>query len=360
METVLGFDEGDVTLSFDSGSPRFTQDGHIAGGYVSETGKNGDRQDHEINSGDMSSWEDLWCLGDGDFNDVQMKVKAISTATVSDKDTIHGNEGNDTIYGGDDDDHIYGDEGDDILYGQAGDDVIEGGDGNDILYGGSGQDILLGGAGNDELWGGPGSDVTIDGGEGVDMYRGQIGQDVFIFDQNDFVGLTDVDKKGVTINKNMYNADNGFDIMLVNGDAMADFTGVRYQADPNIEGNVIAGIEAVIGDEGNQDLYLNPNEILQQSDNLGGEGFGAVDAWPGFIAYLGEGQDSFNLEGEPWSYDAAGTPSAEISADMIALLGLNNAQVAELDSYVFVRDSGQVITIWTDAESVTFNGDDIF
>lgn len=192
------------------------------------------------------------------------------------------------------------------------------------------------------------------------MYRGQIGQDVFIFDQNDFVGLTDVDKKGVTINKNMYNADNGFDIMLVNGDAMADFTGVRYQADPNIEGNVIAGIEAVIGDEGNQDLYLNPNEILQQSDNLGGEGFGAVDAWPGFIAYLGEGQDSFNLEGEPWSYDAAGTPSAEISADMIALLGLNNAQVAELDSYVFVRDSGQVITIWTDAESVTFNGDDIF
>ncbi|OEE67543.1 hypothetical protein A1OO_17510 [Enterovibrio norvegicus FF-33] len=356
-----GFNEGEITLSFASGSPVFGQGGLTAGGYVSETGKNGDRLDHEINSGENSCWEDLWCLGDKDFNDVVMKVNATQVVEESDADTIYGEEGNDTIYGGDDNDHIMGGVGDDVLFGQKGDDIIEGGEGNDRIFGGVGKDELYGGAGDDYLDGGPGSDVKIDGGTGVDEYRGSAGDDVFIFGEDDFVGLSVTNSAGRVVNKSMYNADNGFDQMLVNGDANVDFTGVSYQSDSSITGNVMAQIEAVIGDEGDQVITINPNEIWSQSDAPFGEDLGTPDDWDGFIAHLGAGDDSFNLNGTPWSYDASGTVNAPISAEMISILGLSNAQVGELNAYVFTHDNlDRTITVWTDAEDVTLNGVDIF
>lgn len=355
-----GFDEGEVTLSFASGSPVFGQGSLSAGGYVSEQGKNGDRQDHEINSGENSCWEDLWCLGDKDFNDVVMKVNATQVIEESDADTIYGGEGNDTIYGGDDNDHIMGGVGDDLLYGGEGDDVIEGGEGNDQLFGGLGKDTLLGGAGDDFLHGGPGNDVTIDGGEGVDSYRGSNGDDVLIFGQDDFVGLTTT-ANGEVINQHMYYGDTGFDTMLVNGDAIVDFTGVAYQSDSSVTGNVMAQIEAVIGDEGNQILTINPNAIEAQSDVPAGEDLGTPDDWDGFIAHLGAGDDVFDVSGVPWNFVEGGTVNAPISAEMISLMGLTDAQVGELNAYVFEHDYlDRTITIWTDAETVTLNGNDLF
>lgn len=283
------------------------------GNHYNNVGENGklliQLEGPEITAGTQlslvaNSYQNLSSLNYDDFTNTTEEI------IVSDKDTIHGNEGNDTVYGGDDDDHIYGDEGDDILYGQKGDDIIEGGDGNDKLYGGTGKDTLLGGAGDDYLDGGTGSDVRIDGGTGVDEYRGSAGQDVFIFDENDFVGLTET-VNGQTRNKFMYNADNGFDQMIVEGDATVDFTGDRYQSDSSVTGNVMSNIEAVLGDEGDQDVYINPNEVFRQGDEPFGEDFnGAAPDWHGFVAHLGAGDDSFNLEGSPWSFDAGGTVNA--------------------------------------------------
>lgn len=356
-----GFDEGEVTLSFASGRPEFVQGSLSSGGYVSERGKNGDGKDHEINSGENSCWEDLWCLGDKDFNDVIMKVSATQVIEESDADTIYGGEGNDTIYGGDDNDHIMGGVGDDILWGNEGDDILEGGDGNDVLLGGPGKDILLGGAGDDVLRGGPGSDVTIDGGAGVDYYRGSNGDDLLIFGQDDFVGLTTIDTDGSVINKHMYYGDTGFDTMLVNGDAIVDFTGEAYQTDPTVTGNVMAQIEAVIGDEGDQVLSINPNAIHAQSDIPFGEDLGTPDDWDGFVAHLGDGDDVFDVAGIPWNYVEDGVVNAAISPEMITLMGLTDAQVGELNAYVFQHDSlDRTITIWTDAETVTLNGEDLF
>ncbi|NGN96845.1 hypothetical protein G5S52_04010 [Grimontia sp. S25] len=356
-----GFDEGEVTLSFANGSPVFGQGSLSAGGYVSEQGKNGDRQDHEINSGENSCWEDLWCLGDKDFNDVVMKVNATQVVEESDADTIYGGEGNDTIYGGDDVDHIMGGVGDDTIYGGEGDDIIEGGEGNDTLFGGTGKDTLLGGAGDDFLHGGPGDDVTIDGGEGVDSYRGSKGDDVLIFGQDDFVGLTTTNSSGEVINQHMYYGDTGFDTMLVEGDAVVDFTGVSYQTDSTVTGNVMAQIEAVIGDEGDQTVIINPNAIEAQSDVPAGEDLGTPDDWDGFVAYLGEGDDALDVSGVPWEFVDGGTVNAPISAEMISLMGLNNTQVGELNAYVFEHETlDRTITIWTDAETVTLNGEDLF
>ncbi|MDD1793078.1 hypothetical protein LRP50_08050 [Enterovibrio sp. ZSDZ42] len=358
---TAGFNEGEVTLSFASGSPVFSQGSLTSAGYVSETGKNGDRLDHEINSGENSCWEDLWCLGDKDYNDVVMKVNATQVVEESDADTIYGEEGNDTIFGGDDNDTIFGGVGDDILYGQKGDDVVHGGDGNDTIFGGPGKDELYGDAGDDFLNGGPGSDVRIDGGTGVDEYRGSKGDDVFIFGEDDFVGLSVENSSGEMVNKQMYLGDQGFDQMLVTGDTHVDFTGVAYQTDSSITGNVMAQIEAVIGDEGDQTVTINPNAIWAESDIPFGEDLGTPDDWDGFIAHLGGGNDTLNLSGVPWSYNATGTVNAPISADMISTLGLSAAEVGELNAFVIEHDTlDRTITIWTDAEDVTINGVDIF
>ncbi|QDZ03014.2 CHRD domain-containing protein [Nitratireductor mangrovi] len=56
--------------------------------------------------------------------------------------------------------HIDGRAGDDIIYGGDGNDTLVGGDGNDTLYGGDGNDTLTGGAGADTLTGGAGSDTV--------------------------------------------------------------------------------------------------------------------------------------------------------------------------------------------------------
>lgn len=367
-----GFDVGSVDIDISGTASTVTQGSASSVVYVANQAENGDGYDHENVSGDRSSWEDLWNLGDNDFNDTAFNIMVSQEKNYTDNDTINGGDGKDWIHGGDGqdvihgdndddiinggrgDDILYGDAGNDILRGAAGDDTLYGGDGDDILIGGAGKDSLFGGAGNDVLFGNEGSDAAFDGGEGVDVYNGNNGDDIFIFDQGDFVGLTEM-KGTKVINKFMYSGDNGFDQLIVNGDATVDFTGAAYQTDPNASGNVIDDVEAVLGDDGDQSVTINPNEILSSSFLPGGDG---TDNWYGFVAHLGGGDDSFHLDGTPWEY--LGTAATEVPDDIIQLLGLTNAQEQEMTAYEFQRDTGEVITVWTDAEHVTQNGADIF
>ncbi|WP_407333575.1 calcium-binding protein [Enterovibrio sp. 27052020O] len=387
-----GFVDGDVTLDISGQIPIVSQGAIASIVYVSQANENGDGQDHEQIIGDTSIWEDRWNLGQGDFVDTTFEVyvnqflpdqpddDTISAGAGDDtvfgglgEDTISGGDGNDLIFGGLGDDHLNGDAGDDDIRGGFGNDTINGGDGNDILHGKAGNDTLDGGAGDDQLFGSAGSNTllggegndylfagnghnnTLDGGAGVDIYRGGIGSDTLIFDVNDFDGSTSINLAGREINTKIYAAGTSFDTLKVNGDIHADFTGEAYQADASIKGNVISGVEAVIGDAGDQTVTVNEHAIFAQSDDID------RSDWDGFVAYLGEGDDTLNLVGANWSYDAAGISNADISPEMLQQMGLTSVEAAELQAYVFTNDfnSSAQITVWTDAEHITQSGIDI-
>jgi hypothetical protein len=108
---------------------------------------------------------------------------AVTIASTSGDDVIHGTPGPDVINGGEGSDDIYGGGGRDRICGGVGNDDIYGEDGNDRLFGGSGNDYLNGGAGRDDLFGFDGNDVIrgganpdyINGGNGFDNCRQQGG-----------------------------------------------------------------------------------------------------------------------------------------------------------------------------------------
>ncbi|MEZ9522936.1 calcium-binding protein [Enterovibrio norvegicus] len=387
-----GYVEGEVDLDISGQIPIVGQGAIESIVYVSQANENGDGQDHEEIDGNTSIWDDRWNLGSGDFVDTTFDVyvnqflpnqpddDVISAEGGDDtvygglgEDTISGGEGNDLIFGGRGDDELYGDAGEDDIRGGLGDDTIYGGDGDDVLHGKEGNDTIEGGAGNDRLFGSDGSNVllggegddfifagnghgnTLDGSVGVDQYVGGIGTDTLIFDVNDFDGSTFVNNAGREVNVKLYDASSSFDTLKVNGDVHADFTGAEYQSDASITGNVISGVEAVIGDAGDQTITLNEFAIFAQSDDID------LNNWDGFVAYLGEGDDTLNLVGADWSYDAAGVSNADISPEMIQQMGLTAGEVADLQAYVFTFDfnSNSQITVWTDAEHVTQSGIDI-
>ncbi|SKA50509.1 hypothetical protein [Enterovibrio nigricans] len=139
--------------------------------------------------------------------------------------------------------------------------------------------------------------------------------------------------------------------MKISGSQHADFTGVSYQSDPSITGNVIAGIEAVIGDSSAQTVTINLHEIDEQSDDLNN------DDWQGFIAWLGDGDDTLNFTGINWAYNASAPANATISPEMITQMGLSASQVSDLQAFVFddIYSAAQ-ITIWTDADNIDYLG----
>ncbi|WP_281544302.1 DUF4114 domain-containing protein [Grimontia sp. SpTr1] len=366
-----GFDVGSVNLNLSGTASSITQGTASSVVYVSNAAENGDGKDHEKVDGDTSKWEDLWNLGDNDFNDTTFTITVEQQKLYSDNDTIYGGNGNDFIHSGGGDDVVYGDagddninggKGDDILYGGDGNDTILGGQGNDTIYGGNGDDILRGASGSDKLYGGAGNDYLeagydddyiLDGGAGLDLYVGSEGNDTMYFDQEDFSDLNFLKEKGT-----IYIGDRGFDKLIADGDVNVDLTGKSYGLTSGPK--PIAQVEAVIGDEGNQTVTANAFAINAQSDPFQAESLTDPGDWDGFVAYLGAGDDTFNLEAAGWTYDADAAPTAELSADMIAFMGLTNTQVGELDAYVFEHSSGETITVWTDAEQFTQDGNDIF
>lgn len=282
-----------------------------------------------------------------------------------DNDLVFGGDGDDVIYGGDsaDDlrggsgnDKIYGEQGDDILRGKNGNDYLDGGIGNDILQGNMGSNTLLGGEGNDTLAAGwLSEDNFLDGESGQDLLLGSVNTDTFIFDNEDFQGQIETLTGGVQINQHIYDASSGFDILKITGEQNVDFTGEHYQSQSNITGNVISGIESVIGDSENQTIKINLYEILAQSDDVSG------NDWSGFIASLGDGNDNVQFTGVNWSYHATALPNAAISSAMINKMGLTSGQVSDLNAYVFEHNNSNMqITIWTDADDVSYLGTDIF
>ncbi len=328
-----GFDVGSVNIDISGTASTVTQGGASSVVYVANSAENGDGFDHETVSGDRSSWEDLWNLGDNDFNDTAFNIIVTQQNHYTDNDTInggtgndwihggdgndviHGNEDDDTIYGGNGDDIIYGDEGNDIINGSAGDDILYGGDGDDKLYGASGNDSLYGGAGNDYLQAGYEDDIVMDGGTGVDIYIGSEGNDIMYFDEEDFSDLAILNTRN-----NMYVGDRGFDKVIVTGQENVDFSGSSYHALGAVTtAKAVAQVEAVIADEGNQTFTINAHAIVEQSDNIQTTTNVDPGDWNGFVAYLGEGDDTFNLEAVNWTYNAAAAPTAELSAEMIAL-----------------------------------------
>ncbi|MDD1782717.1 DUF4114 domain-containing protein [Enterovibrio sp. ZSDZ35] len=368
-----GFDVGSVNLNLSGTASTISQGSSSSVVYVSNAAENGDGKDHEKVDGDTSKWEDLWNLGDNDFNDTTFTITVEQQKLYSDNDTIDGGNGNDfihsgdgqdVVHGGEGNDHINGGKGDDVLYGDAGNDVINGGEGSDTLYGGDGDDTLIGAGGDDALYGGAGNDIlkagydddyVMDGGTGVDIYIGSEGNDTMYFDNEDFSNAGLLNSRG-----NIYVGDRGFDKLIANGDANIDFTGhSHHAAGVVVNSKAIAQVEAVIGDSGDQDITINAYAIQAQSDQFQMTTNVDPGDWDAFVAYLGEGDDSFNLIGKSWSYNADAEPQEELSAEMIAFMGLTDAQVNELDAYVFENASGS-ITIWTDADHITYDGNDIF
>ncbi|MFL7009032.1 calcium-binding protein [Enterovibrio norvegicus] len=270
-------------------------------------------------------------------------------------DTLRGGEGNDDMRGGEGDDALYGEDGNDILHGKAGNDLLDGGAGDDLLYGSAGNNTLLGGSGNDLLRSGHGDQNLLDGQTGADIYIGGNGTETLIFDQDDFIGATRELANGRVINANVYNASSGFDVLEISGDVEADFMGDAYQDISGVTGNVISGVEAILGDEGDQSATINESAIYAQSDDMN------LGNWDGFIAYFGDGDDTLNFNGDDWTFDADGEINANISPEMIQQLALTGEQVDSLQAYVFTHDynSNAHITVWTDAEHVTEHGIDV-
>lgn len=269
-------------------------------------------------------------------------------------DELYGCNGNDTITGYNGNDALYGEAGNDVINGSNGDDVIHGGEGNDRLYGAGGNDALYGDGGDDLLQAGYDDDIILDGGTGKDLYIGSEGNDTMIFDQEDFSNEAFLTQHGT-----IYVGDRGFDKLVVNGNANIDFTGSSYYANGAVPGSkAIAQVEAIVADNGDQTVTVNANAIFAQSDNF--QTVTNVDPgdWDGFVAYLGDGADVLNVEAGIWKYDANATAGVVLSNAMIEFLDLNFSDVTELRAYVFTY-GGNKITVWTDAETVQADGNNL-
>ncbi|MDD1794284.1 calcium-binding protein [Enterovibrio sp. ZSDZ42] len=320
-------------------------------------GQNGD---DTIRAGDGD--DEVWAGTGNDFIRGDQGDDYISAESGDDRvfggsgdDEIYGGDGNDDLRGNAGDDKIYGGDGNDTLRGHTGNDYLDGGDGDDTIFGNLGSNTLLGGDGNDYLFGGWFSaDNYLDGQEGQDRLKGGTHSDTFVFDSNDFQGQIKTLSGGQQVNLQIYDAKTGFDTLHVFGETHADFTGELYQGTPGVTGNVIAGIESVLGDSGDQTITVNAHQIDAKSD--------ATDNsdWQGFIAWLGDGDDTFDVTGDRWQYNASAPVNAFITPAMLAKMGINATQAADLQSYVFIDSAtNDKVTIWTDAETVTYTGADL-
>ena len=123
-------DNGDVTISHDSGSVRILEDAYADGRYSIHYG------------GDNALLGKLKIGTDGDNKPL---------AGTTEGDLLLGLGGDDRLEGGAGDDSLFGGKHHDTLEGGAGEDTLYGGRGNDILEGGAGADIMDGGGGIDTI-----------------------------------------------------------------------------------------------------------------------------------------------------------------------------------------------------------------
>ncbi len=184
------------------------------------------RVEYELDSTTMNGAGIVRPITIGNRQFILVTGEVSNTITVvevgADNDALLGTADNDRIVGMLGDDDLLGLDGHDELHGGLGDDVLSGGLGNDDLFGGAGNDALIGGRGNDFLLGGAGADVL----------SGGIGRDTISYDTS---------SAGVTVN-----------------------LGTGYNSGGDAQGDVLTGIEAVIGsDHADRIIGSTSNDRLQ-------------------------------------------------------------------------------------------------
>ena len=170
------------------------------------------------------------------------------------QDQLRGGNGNDTIRGGNGPDSLYGDRDADEIHGGTGDDVVRGGRGSDTIFGDLGVDVLFGDRDDDFLFGGEGSDVLLggpgddglDGGAGADYINGGDGIDLISYSDSPVTPAGE----GVTVSLAT--------TMLVPGRG------------GHAAGDILIGVEGVIGSAGDDDLDAADNGSIDGLQGGGG------------------------------------------------------------------------------------------
>ena len=262
------------------------------------------------------------------------------------QDQLRGNSGNDTLRGGNGPDSLYGDRDDDEIHGGTGDDVVRGGRGSDTLFGELGVDVLFGdrdddflfgGEGNDVLLGGPGDD-GLDGGVGADYINGGDGIDLVSYSDSP-VGPAGA---GVTVSLAT--------TILVPGSG------------GHAAGDILIGVEGVIGSAGNDHLDAADNGSIDGlqggagDDTLRGGGSGGPDHLDGgigddhLLALIhggemvgGPGKDTFEFSGGGFS---GGEILDFTKGEDTIELAFSNAEVSGSDLGNVLRNStGNVLDL---------------
>jgi Ca2+-binding RTX toxin-like protein len=254
-----------------------------------------------------------------------------SAATGVTGDHVNGTGAGETINGTVGDDILLGNGGADIINGDAGNDRLEGGAGNDTLSGGAGDDTLIGGTGNDTLSGNAGNDTFIQrAGDGNDVINGGAGIDTL-------------------------------DISFTTSGALVT---TIFATSADIGFNTIAGIENIIGSQGNDNITTNggSNVIDGQGGNdtinagggddivIGGAGNDSLNGGTGndtFVFGTGFGNDTIS------GFDAIGGVGAQDFLRLDPTLGITAANFA---ASVTIAASGANTVITIAGNQITLLG----
>jgi len=169
-------------------------------------------------------------------------------------DTMIGGAGDDTLRSWGGNDSMVGGDGNDFLYGYTMEDfnsTLDGGSGDDFLYGGAFQDFLMGGAGNDYLQADSvnrrdffGQGDTLDGGAGNDSILGSSANDLVIGG----AGADTLDG---------WNGVDTADYSASDAAVNIDLRRAGAQSGGDAQGDVLTGIENVIGSDHNDTIIGN-------------------------------------------------------------------------------------------------------
>jgi Ca2+-binding RTX toxin-like protein len=191
-------------------------------------------------------------------------IRARIIGTPND-DYLVGNDANNTLSGGAGNDTIYGNYGDDTINGDDGDDSIFGDNGSNSF--GDGKNTLNGGKGNDTIQGSQDYDV-ITGGLGDDIIKWSYGNDSYLYNLGDghdkitassydgtLVLGQGIDPANVTIK-----TDNSYHYLVFNA---SDDVGVQGNSVKFANGTIWTYQDilqkGLVGTEGDDDIYYNPN-----------------------------------------------------------------------------------------------------
>ncbi|MEM6913384.1 MAG: calcium-binding protein [Pseudomonadota bacterium] len=355
-----------------------TGDDTMDGGVGYDTFKVGGRVDTKTDDGDgvggvmvdMSSMQlDVQGANPGSaVGNAEVKVDRDGDGVFEETDIIRKVEnivttkGNDTVIGNDDNN---------VIKTRAGDDSIDAGAGNDTVRAGRGDDTLSGGEGQDKLFAGKGNDMLVfdaaDFTESMEVDKSR----KYAVDSNGDGSLDSRERVEFTnINEKVYSGGQGYDVLKVEGDA-----------DINMLGKGISGIEAIVAGDGDQSVQANLDEIRRESDDADAARDKGFDTFT-FISG-GDAGDSLDLFGNGWTLagdklgsninNAQATPTNKedfLGADEVAALnaatssavslqnGITAVDGAKLNVFVFEKNNGTFVTVWTDltADQITLNG----